>query len=157
AKVKNQAITTAKIADDAVTGAKLNESTLAQVPNAASASSAADAEAVNGMHVGRIDYVVEAGSPETTVFSAHGLFLHASCSPSKQLEFTATTSVEHSEIAASGNLNSEFGGYIQTDFKPAEVAFIGLGIGNGQQSANQGQLIYTTPEGDVVTAQFFLE
>src|SRR5262249_42760551 len=94
AKVKNKAITTAKIADDAGTGAQLNESTLGQVPNAASASSAANAEAVDGMHVGRIDYRADAGTPETTVFSADGLVLHASCSASKNLEFTATTSVD---------------------------------------------------------------
>ncbi len=160
AKVKNEAVTTPKLASDAVTGAKLNESTLGQVPSAGtatSAASAANADAVNGMHVGRINFLAGPSTPETTLFSADGLTLHASCSASKQLEFTATTSVEHAMIEESGNLNSEFGGSVQDDFNPGMVEKVGEAIGNHTQSGDQGQLVYNTPAGDVVTAQFYLE
>jgi hypothetical protein len=160
AKVKNEAITTAKIAGDAVTGAKLDESTLGEVPRAASAAhadSAANADAVNAMHVGRINFLAAPSTPETTVFSADGLTLHASCSATSQLEFTATTSVEHAMIEESGNLNSEFNGSVQDDLNPGMVEKVGEAIGNHTQSGNQGQLVYVTPAGDVVTAQFYLE
>src|SRR4051812_43848497 len=128
AKIKNEAITTAKIAGDAVTGGKLNESSLGQVPSAASAAhadSAANAGAVNGMHVGRINFLAAPSTPETTVFSADGLTLHASCSATKQLEFTATTSVEHAMIEESGNIQSEFDGSLQGDFNPGMVEKVG--------------------------------
>jgi hypothetical protein len=78
-------------------------------------------------------------------------------SATKQLEFTATTSVEHAIIAESGNLNTEFAGTVQDDFNPGMVEKVGEAIGNGTQSGNQGKLVYNTPAGDVVTAQFFLE
>jgi hypothetical protein len=163
AKIKDEAVTTSKIAADAVTGAKLNESTLGQVPSAASAASAAtaasaaNADTVNGMHAGRINFLAPASSPETTVFSADGLTLHASCSASDQLEFTATTSIEHAIINASGNFQNEFDGEVDDDFNPGEMAEVGKEIGNGGQESVGGQLVYITPAGDVVTAQFILE
>jgi hypothetical protein len=163
AKIKDEAVTTPKIAPDAVTGAKLNESTLGQVPSAAtaasaaSAASAANADAVDGMHVGRINFLAEPDTPETTLFSADGLTLHASCSGLNQLEFTATTSVAHAIINASGNFENEFNGEVDDDFNPGEVAYIGKQIGNGGEASVGGQLIYNTPSGDVVSAQFVLE
>ncbi|HEY2334855.1 MAG TPA: hypothetical protein VGH58_07615 [Solirubrobacterales bacterium] len=165
-KIKKNAVSTAKIANSAVTGAKINLSTLGTVPNAThattadtanNANNANNANAVNGMHVGRINFIANANTPNTTVFSADGLTLSASCDGGDELNFTATTSVSHSEIMESGNFDTTYKGAFDNDFNVGDVEEVGANIGDGTQEEDQGQLVYDTPSGAVVTAQFSLE
>jgi hypothetical protein len=156
-KIKKEAVTTAKIKKDAVTGAKVKESTLEQVPSALNATNAGNANTVGGMHVGRINFIAQANTPNTTVFSANGLTLNASCDAGSELNLTATTSVNHAEIFESGNFASTFAGGLDFDFNVGETENVGEEIGDNSQEEVQGQLVYSTPTGAVVTAQFSLE
>lgn len=157
-KIKKNAVTTAKIANGAVTGAKLNLGSVGTVPNAAhanTADTANNANAVNGLHMAKISFVA---GPNTagTVFSGAGLTLNASCDSSNQLNFTATTSVNHSEIYESGNYLTTYEGNYDDDFNVGDTEQVGAEIGDNSQQEVQGQLVYSTPAGAVVTAQFSL-
>lgn len=162
-KIKNNSVTTTKIANGAVTGAKLNLGTVGTVPNAThainadTATNATNANAVNGMHVGRINFIVGPNTPNTTVFSADGLTLSATCSVTNQLNFTGTTSVNNSEIFESGNFNATYKGSFDNNFSVGDTENVGENIGDNSQEEVQGQLVYSTPTGAVVTAQFLLE
>jgi hypothetical protein len=157
-KVKKNAITTAKIANGAVTGAKLNLGTVGTVPNAAhatTADTATNANAVNGMHLARISFASGPNTPGTVVFSANGLTLIAVCNGT-QLNLTGTTSVNDSEIYESGNFEATYKGSHDDDFDAGDIENVGANIGDTSQQEVQGQLVYSTPAGAVVTAQFSL-
>ena len=166
AKIKNSSITTAKIKNRAVSGAKVKDgtipaskidlSTFGQVPSATRADTAANADAVNGMHLAKIYFASGVNAGKTSVFSADGLTLFAECS-ANQLEFTATTSIANTEIYASGNYTSVFAGEYNESFTIGDVETVGKNIGNKLQDADQGQLVYSTVEGAVVSAQFSLK
>lgn len=149
AKIKKEAVTSAKIKKNAVTGKQINESTLGEVP------SAANAGAVGGMHAGKLHFVSGPNAPKTTVFSADGLTLFAEC-VSEGLEFTGTTSVDNSEIYESGNYTNIYKGSFDDNFNIGDVEEIGANIGDGSQDEVQGQLVYSTPSGGEVTAEFYI-
>ncbi|MGN6202186.1 MAG: hypothetical protein ACTHNY_07255 [Solirubrobacterales bacterium] len=181
AKIKNNAVTTAKIENGAISGAKINLASLGKVPSAASADSATNAGhaasadnatnadhatnagnagnagAVGGMHLAKLSYSANSGSPKVEIFSGAGLTLYAACNAIEELEFTATTEANHSEIYESGNYHNEFKGGYDDDFNPGEVREIGEKIGDLTEDENQGQLVYATPDGKVATAEFFLD
>jgi hypothetical protein len=152
-KIKNNAVTTAKIKNNAVTGAKINESTLGEVPSAASA---ANSNAANGMHFGRINFVAGANTPPTVIFSANGLTLTADCDGGQELNVSATTSVSNSEIYESGNYDDTYAGGWDDNFDVGDAEEVGEEIGDHTQQEVQGQLVYSNPTGGIVTAQFSL-
>ena len=98
AKIKKEAITTAKIKKEAVTGAKVNEATLGEVPSAANAKNAENANTVGGLRV--VKFSLNGGSDiaKTQILDLNGLQLHASCTAGV-ITATATTSVNGSEIS----------------------------------------------------------
>jgi type II secretory pathway pseudopilin PulG len=162
AKIKNNAVTGAKIQNGAIVGSKINLGSLGTVPsatnaaNATNATTAANANATNGMHLSRLNFITGNNAPATTLFAGNGLTLTASCSGSS-LEFTGSTSVGKSEIYESGNFDSTYKGGFNDDFNPGEIEEIGEEIGDGSQDEVQGQLVYSTPSGSTVTAEFFLD
>lgn len=156
AKIKNRAVTGAKIKDGTIPGSKIDLITFGQVPSATRADTAAHADAVNGMHLAKIYFASGPNAGKTSVFNADGLTLFAECS-ANQLEFTATTSIANTEIYTSGNYISEFAGEYNESFSIGDVQTVGKDIGNTQQDADQGQLVYSTVEGAVVSAQFSLK
>jgi len=157
AKIKNNAVTGAKIKNGTITGGKINLGSLGTVPSATNAANAANANAVGGMHVGKLNFVGGINTPKTSIFSADGLTLYAECSSGETLEFTATTSVNDSEIYESGNFLGTYQGNFDDNFDIGEVELVGERIGDGSQDEVQGQLVYSTPAGAVVTADFFLD
>jgi hypothetical protein len=155
-KIKKNAVTTAKIANGAVTGAKLNLGSVGTVPNAShanTADSANNANAVNGLHLAKIHFAGNSGS--VTLFSGAGLTLRASCE-GEEVDFTATTSVDDSEIYESGNYLTTYEGNYDDDFDIGDTEKVGENIGDNTQDEVQGQLVYSTPAGAVATAQFSL-
>jgi hypothetical protein len=96
AKIANGAVTTEKIANDAVTGEKVNEATLGEVPKATTAS---NAERVNGSNLVRFSFNQASPAGPTQLFNLNGLQLIANC-PAGSVVVTATTSVSDSEISA---------------------------------------------------------
>jgi hypothetical protein len=169
-KIKKNAVTTAKIRKEAVTGAKIKLSSLGTVPsatnavhassadnaaNAAHANNADNANATNGMHLAKLHFVSGPDAPKTTIFSEDGLTLYAECE-GESLEFTGTTSVANSEIYESGNYLNTYDGNFSDEFNPGDVEEIGNNIGDGSQDEVQGQLVFSTPAGANVTAEFYL-
>lgn len=152
AKIKKNAVTGAKIKNGTITGTKVNVATLGTVP---SASTAANADAVNGLHLVKLHYQTGPNAPKSVIFAAQGLTLYAEC-VSESLEFTATTSVGNSEIYESGNYLGTFDGGFNDEFNPGEVEEVGNEIGDSSQDEVQGQLVYSTPSGGEVTASFYL-
>jgi hypothetical protein len=156
AKIKNKSITTAKIKDGAITGQKINLSTVGKVPSAATADNAGNANATNGMHLAKLAFIGNDNTPKTQILGLNGLNLFAECDGSGELNFTATTSQTNSEIYESGNFSSTFEGSFNDEFDPGDLEEVGKEIGDGSQNEVQGQLVYSTPAGAIVTAQFSL-
>jgi hypothetical protein len=181
-QLKKNAVTTAKIKNGAVTGSKIKLSSLGTVPNATNAanatnaghastannanhastadnanhaSSADNANAVGGMHLGKLRFVTGPNAPKSVIFSADGLTLFGEC-VSENLEFTATTSVNNSEIYESGNFENDYNGSFDDEFNVGDVEEVGAKIADGSQDEVQGQLVYSTPAGATVTAEFYL-
>jgi len=157
-KIKKEAVTTSKIKKDAVTGAKVKESSLGQVPsalNATNATNATNASSVNGLHLSKIFFKSGPDTPNTTIFSAGGLTLNATCN-GENLELTGTTSVNDSEIYESGNYLNTFDGGFDDDFDVGDTEPVGEEMGDESQDEVQGQVVYSTPAGSVVTIQLFL-
>ncbi len=78
-KIKKEAITTAKIKKDAVTGAKVKESSLGQVPSALNATSAGNANTVNGQSVVKINTTLTEGQAGIPVATVGGFAITATC------------------------------------------------------------------------------
>lgn len=163
-KIKNNAVTTPKIKNGAVTGAKVNLSSLGKVPsaanadnatNAAHANNADNANAVGGIHLAKLRFVTGPDAPKSVIFSADGLTLYGEC-VSEALEFTATTSVDNSEIYESGNFLGTYEGNFDDDFDQGDIEEVGKNIADSSQDEVQGQLVYSTPAGATVTAEFYL-
>jgi hypothetical protein len=158
-KIKSNSITTAKIKNGAVTGPKVNVTTLGKVPSATTADTAGTAGTannVNGIHAQKVFFVAGKNTGTTTIFSAAGLTLHASCDAAGDLNVTGSTSVDNSEIYESGNYTSTYEGNYDDNFDVGDTENVGENIGDGTQEEVQGQLVYSTSAGAVVTIQFSL-
>jgi hypothetical protein len=86
AKIKKNAVTTPKIKNGAVTGAKLNLSTIGQVPSAASAN---NANTVGGNSVVAINFTGDATTGPTQVLNLNGFTLTATCAAGDVLSVVA--------------------------------------------------------------------
>jgi hypothetical protein len=98
-KIADNAVTTPKIANDAVTGDKAKESTFGEVPSAAKAATASNAEKVGGSSLVRFAFNENAPAGPTQILNLDGLQLVANC-PAGAVTLTAQTTVNDSEISA---------------------------------------------------------
>jgi hypothetical protein len=78
-KLQNNTVTARTVKDGELTGAKIVESTLAKVPSAAKADTAADATLAGGNTVKRFTTVVAPGGADATVLSVNGLTVTLAC------------------------------------------------------------------------------
>jgi hypothetical protein len=78
-KLQNNAVTNRTVKNDQLTGDKIVESTLAKVPSATAADTAANANAVSGNTVRRFAATVGPGGATATVVELNGLRLSLSC------------------------------------------------------------------------------
>jgi hypothetical protein len=89
------------VTDDSLGGGDVNEASLAKVPSAASADSAAsagNANAVDGQSIAKIFYKAEPVTGPTTVFSGGGLTIEASCAAGQEIAIVARSSKNDSSI-----------------------------------------------------------
>lgn len=87
--IKNNAVTSAKVKKDTLTGKDVNEAKLGRVPDAAK---------VHGMDLARISYRSTSAAPRV-IFSGAGLTITASCNAvAHDLTVTATTTKQDSAI-----------------------------------------------------------
>jgi hypothetical protein len=118
---------------------------------AVSAGIADSARTINGVHLGKVDTRIPPGTGQTTVFSANGLTLSATCSAAGALNLTGTTSVGDAEIYEQGGHGSTFHSHDEHEFDPGGVEEVGLNLGDGTQDGVSGLVVYSTANGDVVT------
>jgi hypothetical protein len=107
-KLQNNAVTTRTIKDNQLTGAKIDESTLAKVPSATKADTAANSDLAGGNTVRRFTTVVAPGGAPATVLDLNGL--------------TITLGCPGGNVALRGN---------NTSGEAAQIEFQGFGEGAG--------------------------
>jgi hypothetical protein len=78
-KLQNNAVTTRAVKDGQLTGAKIVESTLAKVPSAANADTAANASLAGGNTVKRFATIVAPDGAQATVLDLNGLTITLTC------------------------------------------------------------------------------
>jgi hypothetical protein len=78
-KLQNNAVTARAVKDGQLTGAKIVESTLAQVPSAKNADAAANAALAGGNTVRRFTTIVAPGGAQVTVLDLNGLTITLGC------------------------------------------------------------------------------
>jgi hypothetical protein len=169
-KVKDGTVTGADALDNSLTGADVNESTLDQVPSAATAGSAntansassadtagfaTNAGAVNGAKLRRLAFDL-LPNDSATVLSENGLNLALACTGGGKGILTATTSVADSDLYYWGydtdRGNGSEAGIAGSDqengaFELGETVDISAVVGLGDADTAQGQIDYYHPPG----------
>jgi hypothetical protein len=164
--VSDGSLTGADIADNSITGADVNENTLGQVPtaNAAnvagsantanSATTAGNANTVGGVSVKRLFFKGVGPIGPTTLYSANGLTIAATCSDTGLTNVTATSSVDDAEIqnelTAFGPFPSWNGDF---DFDAGDSISV-VDFGNTAGYDLSGNLTFATRAGNVVTITY---
>jgi hypothetical protein len=170
AKVKDGTLTGADALDNSLTGADVNESTLGQVPSAATAGSAntamsansadtarfaTSAGALNGTSLRRLA-VDLAPNGSTTALTQNGLTLALACNGSGKGTLTATTSVNDSSLyywgydtdSADGSANGITGADLEDErFDVGDNVDITAAVGRGDADTAQGQIDYYSAPG----------
>jgi hypothetical protein len=120
-KLQNNAVTTRTVKDNQLTGAKIVESTLAEVPSAKNAATAANATLAGGNTVKRFATTVAPGGAQATVVDLNGL--------------TITLGCPGGNVALRGNNASG---------EAAQIEFQGFGEGAGAFGDGFGSFVATT-------------
>jgi hypothetical protein len=124
--------------------------------NATGVATGLNADRVDNLDAGRVDFRAAAGTALTDIFNAGGLILRASCAAGPNLDVRADTTVLNSTIHVSWNKdpgNLPF--YRQdNDLDPGDNFAI---MSAGNDDSAQGTLVYSSPAGSHVTVDFQAE
>ncbi len=119
-KLQNNAVTTRIVKDGQLTGAKIVESTLAEVPSAKNAATAANAALAGGNTVKRFATIVAPGGAQAAVLELNGLTITLGC-PGGNVSLRANnTSGEAAQVEfrgfgeGAGAFGDGFGSFVQT-------------------------------------------
>lgn len=153
AKIKSGAVSTAKLENDAVTGDKVKESTLSQVPSAATASSAttattaATAAKVNGVAVTKMLDRSAGGTAETEVFGNEHLRVTVSCDAGGNIIVRAFTLSDHASLNSYGSSSDTQDDDFNIVENPKEIS----------TSDEQRDVVYADESGNVVSLSYLAE
>ena len=145
------------VIDDGLDGTDTLERSLATVPRAGRADSAATADtagSVGGLRLIRVAYTAPANAGGTTVFDAGGLRLEASCASTGALAVTATSTGGAGFVRVTGT---------RTDTRDGTAAVYAEDneLGQGEQfsvaTGGAGTLLWFGPAGEVVSLPFMAE
>jgi hypothetical protein len=121
--------------------------------NATGVATGFNADRVDGLDAGRIDFRAAAGTATTDVLNVGGLILRASCATGPDLDVRADTTVAHSTIHVSWNRdpgNLPF--YRQdNDLNPGDNFAI---MSAPNDDSAQGTLVYSSPAGSHVSVTY---
>jgi hypothetical protein len=159
-QIAKNAITSAKVKNDSLTGSDVKESTLGKVPSAGAADSAAsatDAGSVGGIKVAKVNFQSNVPGP-VTVFSGAGLTLRAGC-VGGLVSLVATTSTNHASIYSIVHSDSDAANPMEDDL---ESGSFDLGVPFNVLAGGDGNIDfvsfeYDTPAGAVVTGQLAVD
>jgi hypothetical protein len=154
-KIAKNAVSSDLVGKDALTGGDILESSLGTVPlasSALSASTAGNADRIDGLHAAKIDYRSTAGTGAVEILRLGGLALTATCAAGPSIDVRATTTTGNAEIRAWG-----FGGPAGSGVTAADDDFeVGdsFDVDDVFSPAAEGgaTLAYTTDAGAQVTA-----
>jgi hypothetical protein len=153
-ELRRNAVTSSKVRNHSLTGADFQLSALGTVPSAATAATAANANALQGHpasdfatgpSIRKIDFRAPADTPATSIFTAGGLTLTATCTSAGVLLVEATTSTDHAVLHSFGN-----GGDANLDDFRTTVP---LDVHTGASVNEVRQIVYSSPAGPTVTLQ----
>jgi hypothetical protein len=129
-----------------VGGREVRESRLGTVPSAAT---------VDGHNLARINYRVPAGTPTTAILGLGGLIINATCTPTGNLNVTATTIANNSMVHA-GTVHAAGDNASYADNNDLDVGESSNMIPNTDTRV-QGSLTYTNPTGQVVSVSYLTQ
>jgi hypothetical protein len=121
--------------------------------NASGVASGLNADHVDGLDAGRVDFRAAAGTATTDILNLGGLILRASCAAGPDLQVLADTSVAHSTIHVSWNRDPANQPFYRddNDLNPGDNFQI-MSAGNDDRA--QGTLVYTSPAGSTTSVTF---
>ena len=121
--------------------------------NASGTATGFNADHVDGLDAGRVDFRAAAGTATTEILNLGGLILRASCGAGPDLDVRADTSVPNSTVHVSWNRDPANQPFYRddNDFDPGDNFQI-MSAGNDDRA--QGTLVYTSPAGSTTTATF---
>ena len=174
-EIKANAVRSAEVRTDSLNGTDIDESSLAQVPSAASAASAQSAQTLAGSTLTKIFYQAPTSSGTTEIFNGGGLSLSASCTAGSDITLLADSAVDNAILhAANANLTTSTDQddsdanrdktilYAEDDNfdagdAPKDVVPDPTGQAGAGSDSNQSTLTFVNPNGTVVTVQFLTE
>jgi hypothetical protein len=121
--------------------------------NATGVATGFNADHVDGLDAGRVDFRAAAGTATTEVLNLGGLILRASCAAGPDLDVRADTSVPNSTVHVSWNRDPANQPFYRddNDFDPGDNFQI-MSAGNDDRA--QGTLVYTSPAGSTTSVTF---
>lgn len=123
--------------------------------NATGVATGFNADRVDGLDAGRIDFRAAAGTGTTDLLNVAGLVLRASCGAGPDLDVRVDTTVVNSTLHVSWNRDP---GNVplyrqENDLRPgANFSLLGA-----NDDSSQGTAVYTSPAGSIVTITFQAE
>jgi hypothetical protein len=156
AKLKKNAVTTPKIAKDAVTGEKVAESTLGQVPSAANAALAENANHVNGQSASKLFKTMSEGQTNVPVATVAGFSIAATCG-TNDVDITVSPPNGPGTVLIAGGVpaNSTKTTFSYASNKPGEasntIKVDQLSDGSGDATFGVSSLDLATDTGTVVS------
>ncbi len=176
-EIKAKAVRSSEVNNNSLTGDDINESTLGQVPSAASAVSATSAQTAQtlaGSTITKINYQAQTNTGATQIFSGGGMTLNASCTAGGDITLTAASTVENAIVhAANANITTSTDTddsdpnrdrsilYAEDDSfdtgQTLDVMPDPTGAAGAGSDSNQSTLTFVNPDGTVVTIQFLTE
>jgi hypothetical protein len=142
--IRNSTVQSRDIAINAVRGEDVKEDTLAKVPSALLADSAAAADAVGGVTMRKIAYSAGTGSDFVEVLNVGGLKLEARCNAGPVLQVRANPEAPNAEISSVFNRGTPYA--FDLDFDPGDNTLVA-----DDASPGPGLISFAGADGRVVT------
>jgi hypothetical protein len=151
-KIARSAIDSSLVQNNSLRGTDILEASLGTVP---SATKAANADTVGGLHVQKFSFRAPPGTASTNVLNVGGLAINAACNTGPALTVGASTTESGANVHAGGTwgvANQSF--YGEDDSFDVGNTFDPLQSGTTGSNDLTGTLVYAQPDGGVVTVDF---
>jgi hypothetical protein len=159
-RIAKKSIDSDLVGTDALVGKNILESSLGTVPKAKEADHATTADKVGGLATQKFSFRAPAGTAGTNVLTLGGLALNAVCGAGSALSVSAATTVSGANIHSGGTWGVPPGQtfYVEDDaFDIGDPPFDILEDGVTGSTNLNGTLVYSRPDGVVVTVSFLAE
>jgi hypothetical protein len=155
-KIARDAIDQSLVANNALRGSDILESSLGIVP---SATKATTADKLSGLNLSKFSFRGAAGTSAPNVLNVGGLALNAACNAGPALSVSATTTVSGANIHSGGTwgplANQSF--YIEDDAFDVGDTFDVLQNATTDSTNLSGSFVYARADGNIVTVDFLAD